>query len=871
MRPERPILHPRVRRGPSVPVLWRTRDTRKVIWVDILPKLRDKLEINKKIVDGAVGCIVRNPNTGETFEFGEIECFLLRKLDGASSPDKLIEAVERTYEVGLTREDLADFVEGLRGNGLLSGEASDAIDDVLSPQVDMDTLDDWESDLLQGEDLEGIEHWAQGPSAPLSGILRDDDAPFAADVAGIAERFEAARRRRTGLLKPPNRYLRLFRTSGFFATLSRLLYPFSYLVFLLPPLVVVAVFTVSENWTEVRFDMGHSWGIWTVFGHLVFSLVTVNLVTKLLSGTIARGAGADAPGFGIALAIGVIPRFHVEITDFDNLPKRSQLWLFGGPLLVRLFLFSFAAIGWLVTRSSGTQLPIFLFFLATVSMFSFFITSNPLGRGDGYAFFSTWFDVPMFRNQAFRVLLRPLLPESMRLEVSEGRAAALRAYALAAIAWMLFLIGAILYLAASWLEVRFEGTGIVVFLILAMLIFTQIFGQILKLRKAVKRHRKIEEAQGPEPEAGMANGPPPNTSRRRPHPAPPRSRSARRKKRSTRRVLVWLLFAASIAALWFIPYHYETGGSLELRPIQRREVYAEIPGVVSEIPTPGGEWIEKGAVLGQIADYRQLEEVDATKAQIEKNQADLDRLLTTPREEEVRLAERQYEAARLQEEFWTSQLKRQEQLLKDGHTTQEEFDTTRQKAEVAGQEVLEKEASLDLVKEGPHPEEIKAARAELKRLQAQLASNEERLIRTTMRTTIPGRITNLEIENLEGAYLEAGDLFAEVIDDRALKAYINIPEGDLGKITIGGRARLKFWAYPQRIFLGTVSNIEPVLTEEAFGRVVPVVVELSNENGELKAGMTGYGKISAGMEPVIVAFTHRIVRFVKVEIWSWIP
>ncbi len=91
--------------------------------------------------------------------------------------------------------------------------------------------------------------------------------------------------------------------------------------------------------------------------------------------------------------------------------------------------------------------------------------------------------------------------------------------------------------------------------------------------------------------------------------------------------------------------------------------------------------------------------------------------------------------------------------------------------------MLEKEASLDLVKKGPHPEEIEAARAELKRLQAQLASNEERPIRTTMHTIIPERITNLEIENLEGSYLEAGDLFAELIEDRALKAYTLNPTG----------------------------------------------------------------------------------------------
>lgn len=844
--------------------------------METLPKLRDDLEITKKIVDGAVGCVVRKPSTGETFELGEIEYFMLSRLDGESTPDSLIQALAETHEIELGREDLNAFIEGLRENGLIGDateEPAPAEEELVTPQVDLADLDDWETDLLQMEDIEGVENWAQAPTTPMRRGL--GAAPLAADVADAAAKFEAVRARRAGVLKRPKRYWRLLDTNGIFAALARWLGPFSALVYLLPFLLVLAVFTVMQNWTTVRLEMGMSWGLWTLFQHLLFSLVTVNFLSKLLSGVIARRMGADAPGMGIALAMGVLPRFHVEIESFENLPKRQQLWVFAGPLLVRLFLFSLAAVGWMVTRSGGTQLPVFLFVLATVAMFSFLLTVNPLGKGDGYAFLSTYFDVPQFRSQAFRVLLAPILPESMRLDVSDTKAAALRAYALAAIAWMLFLVGIILYFSAVWLELHFGGTGVVLFLILAALVLAQIIGQIRHVNRVISRQRKASEAHSEAHEADVIMEAAPASRNGGP---PPRRRTGsgvrskkKKKAASSKGWLFWLVLAAAFAALWVIPYPYETGGVLELRPVQKREIYAEISGIVEYVSTPGGKLVEKGQVLGQIAAYRQEEEVAATKAQIEKNQAELDLLLTSPRKEEVVLAERQFDAAKVEERFWKEQLTRQERLLKEGHTTQEEFDATRQKAEVAAQEVLEKEAKLALVKEGPHPEEINAARAELRELQAQLLSNEERLARTSMRTTINGRVTDLELENLEGKYLEAGDLFAEVIDDSSLKAYISVPEADLGKIAIGSRARLKFWAFPDRIYKGTVDDIEPTVSEETFGRVVPVVVKLPNEHGELKAGMTGYGKIAAGIEPVIVAFTHRIVRFFTVEVWSWIP
>jgi hypothetical protein len=35
--------------------------------------------------------------------------------------------------------------------------------------------------------------------------------------------------------------------------------------------------------------------------------------------------------------------------------------------------------------------------------------------------------------------------------------------------------------------------------------------------------------------------------------------------------------------------------------------------------------------------------------------------------------------------------------------------------------------------------------------------------------------------------------------------------------------------------------------------------------------MTGYAKIESKERPVVVAFTRWLMRFLFVEVWSWIP
>ena len=54
-------------------------------------------------------------------------------------------------------------------------------------------------------------------------------------------------------------------------------------------------------------------------------------------------------------------------------------------------------------------------------------------------------------------------------------------------------------------------------------------------------------------------------------------------------------------------------------------------------------------------------------------------------------------------------------------------------------------------------------------------------------------------------------------------------------------------------------------------RIVPVLAEIDNEGVPFRSEMTGFAKIDAGWKPLGYAFLQPVIRFVTVQVWSWIP
>src|SRR4030042_3315197 len=88
-----------------------------------LPVFRSDLEItshpNKQ---GYVGYFVKDPDSGEVFEFGEEEYFICRQLDGQASLSEIQSRLRQRFNVSLDVDQLNAFIYQLGQSGLLTGE-----------------------------------------------------------------------------------------------------------------------------------------------------------------------------------------------------------------------------------------------------------------------------------------------------------------------------------------------------------------------------------------------------------------------------------------------------------------------------------------------------------------------------------------------------------------------------------------------------------------------------------------------------------------------------------------------------------------------------------------------------------------------------
>ncbi len=106
---------------------------------------------------------------------------------------------------------------------------------------------------------------------------------------------------------------------------------------------------------------------------------------------------------------------------------------------------------------------------------------------------------------------------------------------------------------------------------------------------------------------------------------------------------------------------------------------------------------------------------------------------------------------------------------------------------------------------------LEATEHQVDQAEASLDQERDRLGKTTIRAPMSGRITRLNVERGETAIVgtmnNPGSLLLTVADLSVMEAVIEVDETDVPDITIGDSAYVEIDAFPNRRFVGTVTEI----------------------------------------------------------------
>ncbi len=279
----------------------------------------------------------------------------------------------------------------------------------------------------------------------------------------------------------------------------------------------------------------------------------------------------------------------------------------------------------------------------------------------------------------------------------------------------------------------------------------------------------------------------------------------------------------------------------------------KVPGKISVIHFEEGQIIKSKPVVAELEADDLRQEVALARARVAAARANLDKLLTGFRPQEVREAQAAMAKARAdyeekKKDFWRMQNLHQRRVV-SGST----FDQAEAAYLMAEEALRQAQEKHDLMKSGYRQEEIDQGRAELEQAETNLELAQTRLGYAVIRSPVNGVVLSRPAEPGEVTAVGATVLVLGDLDNIYFEGWI--PETELAKVSYGQKASITTDTYPGKRYAGWVSYISSQAeftpkTVETFKERVTLVyrtkIRAENPNYELKPGMPAEAVIYLG-------------------------
>ncbi|WP_447987457.1 efflux RND transporter periplasmic adaptor subunit [Nitrospira sp. Nam74] len=809
-----------------------------------LPQLRHDLRFSEQATPEGRLFIVKDPRNDRFFKFREAEHFIARQFDGRTSLEMVAGRAETQLSMAVSTDSLRPFLDHLHRLG-----------------------------LLESPDCQG--------AMPRNTSVRGDI---------FALRWKAY---------DPDRLLNWLVHKVWFCFTPAF-------VMCSAGLMLFAVGLSIVNGGEIARDLRSLYRVESLF----FFWVTIFVATTLhefAHGLTCKRFGGEVHELGFMLLF-FQPAFYCNVSDAWLFPEKwKRLWVSVAGVYFELTLWALCTVVWRVTVAGTWPHTTALIIMATSGLQSLF-DMIPLLKLDGYYFLSDLLDVPNLRSRAFRHLRATLAHAMFRRpwaasEIQDATPRERKIYLIYSILAALFsawLLGSLAWWLGGSLVQRYQGFGFLLFVTLVTAVFRHPLWRAW--RSGLVWLKTVPTAIG-------------------------------RLGTSKRPVKVMLLVVVTFAFLVLGRLELTVSGEFRVLPIENADVRAEVPGILEEVFVNEGDFVETRTVIARLADRDYRSELKEVNAQLDEKQARLRLLRVGARPEEIEVARKAVAAAKTRQEqahkrydessqFRTERLaratatveksrerlkfaehnfERVKALFGQGFISKRDSDDVEEQRTVREKELEEAEATLrqvqadtlsefvkdlattekdsheaqaklTLVLAGSRQEDIDATRAEIARLEARRDHLEEQLGLLRVIAPHPGVITTPRIKEKVGQLISKGDLIAEVHDLRMIEAEIAMPEQEIADLAVGEAVRLKARGYPSETFSGTVTAIAPAASDRQDlpdSKILRVRTLIENRSMLLRSEMTGNAKIYCGKRSILELLTRRIVRYIRVEFWSW--
>ena len=244
-------------------------------------------------------------------------------------------------------------------------------------------------------------------------------------------------------------------------------------------------------------------------------------------------------------------------------------------------------------------------------------------------------------------------------------------------------------------------------------------------------------------------------------------------------------------------------GNVDIREV---ELSFRQPGRVHEMAFDEGDSVSAGEVMARLDDEPYRDMVAATEAGLQVAQAELDKLLSGNRPQEIAQARERVRQTQAIASEAGRNFKRQTSLLESGSTSQHLVDAARAADEQAAANLAAAEAALSLATAGFRGEDIAAGIARVAAAEASLSQTRTALADTEL--VAPSNATVIARVREPGSMVASNTpvYSLSLRDPVYVRAYVSEP--DLGRIAPGAKVQVHTDS-STRVYHGQIGFISP--------------------------------------------------------------
>jgi hypothetical protein len=98
-----------------------------------------------------------------------------------------------------------------------------------------------------------------------------------------------------------------------------------------------------------------------------------------------------------------------------------------------------------------------------------------------------------------------------------------------------------------------------------------------------------------------------------------------------------------------------------------------------------------------------------------------------------------------------------------------------------------------------------------------------------------------------------------------------VDDSDINYIKVGQKGAMVLTALPDASLPFVVNKITPVTTAKEGRNFFLVEARLGQASERLRPGMEGYAKVRAGRYKLFWIWTHSLIDWMRLKVWSWWP